>query len=204
MRVIGLTGGIACGKSTVSSQLHKEFGAVILDADLIAYNLSEPGNKMWKLYISRYGKERVLNADGTLNRAAIAEIVFQDNAEKQWMDDTMHPLIQNELLTVLSECKKKGQEIVVLDVPLLFEAGWETLPDEVWVVYVAPDIQIKRLMDRNAVTKDVAQYRIAAQMSLDEKKRRADVVIDNSGTYEETMLQVRKAFLSGGRKSSPE
>ena len=194
MRIIGLTGGIACGKSTVSHQLHEEFGAVILDADVIAYNLAEPGNLLWKAFISRYGKERIMQFDGTLNRSAIAEIVFRDETEKKWMDDTAHPVIRKKLLEELSVCRTAGQQVVVLDVPLLFEVGWETLPSEVWVVYLKAEIQLKRLMERNGISEEMARNRIASQMSLEEKKKRADVVIDNSGSREETMIQVRRAF----------
>ena len=195
MRVIGLTGGIASGKSTVSKQLREEFGAVILDADEVAYAIAEPGEPLWSAYVARYGKERVLRPDGTLNRAAVAEIVFQDKNEKQWMDETAHPLIRQSLLDQLSACRTRGKGLVVLDVPLLFEAGWETIPDEVWVVYVNPETQLRRLMNRNEYSKETARSRIAAQMSLEEKKRRADVVIDNSGTRKETMTQVREAVL---------
>jgi len=194
VRVIGLTGGIACGKSTVSQQLHEEFGAVILDADVIAYQLAEPGNLLWSAFISRYGKERICQCDGTLNRPAIAEIVFKNQEEKRWMDAMAHPLIRQKLLEELANCQSIGHKVVVLDVPLLFEVGWESLPNEVWVVYVEPEIQLRRLMERNNISEEMARNRIAAQMSLEEKKKRADVIIDNSGSREETMMQVREAF----------
>lgn len=194
MRVIGLTGGIACGKSTVSHQLNEEYGAVILDADAIAYQLAEPGNMLWAAFISRYGKERIGQDDGTLNRSAVAEIVFHNPKEKQWMDETAHPMIRQKLLEELSNCSNMGQQVVVLDVPLLFEVGWETLPTEVWVVYVKEEIQLRRLMERNDISEEMARTRIAAQMSLEEKRKRADVVIDNNGSREETMMQVREAF----------
>ena len=194
MRVIGLTGGIACGKSTVSHQLHEEYGAAILDADAIAYQLAEPGNKLWSAFIARYGQARVSRCDGTLNRAAIAEIVFQNPEEKRWMDATAHPMIRQKLLDELDNCRVQGKHTVVLDVPLLYEVGWETLPNEVWVVYVKAEIQLRRLMERNGISEKIAQARIAAQIPLEEKKKRADVIIDNSGSREETMLQVREAF----------
>lgn len=194
MRVIGLTGGIACGKSTVSHQLHEEYGAVILDADVIAYELAKPGNTLWSAFISRYGKDRISQGDGTLNRSAVSEIVFRDPKEKQWMDETAHPMIRQKLLEELANYRNMERQVVVLDVPLLFEAGWETLSTEVWVVYVKAEIQLRRLMERNGITEEMARTRIAAQMSLEEKKKRADIVIDNSGSREETMTQVREAF----------
>ena len=194
MRVIGLTGGIACGKSTVSQQLKEDYGVPILDADVIAYRLAEPGNSLWAAFISRYGKARICQSDETLNRAAIAEIVFRNQTEKRWMDGMAHPLIHQKLLEGLANCKAAGCQNVVLDVPLLFEVGWATMPSEVWVVYVNAAIQLQRLMQRNNISEEMARNRIAAQMSLEEKKKRADIVIDNSGSREETAMQVREAF----------
>ncbi len=194
MRIIGLTGGIASGKSTVSGQLREEFGAEILDADAVAYALSEPEQPMWNAFVSRYGKTRALRSDGNLDREAIAGIVFRDEAERNWMDGTMHPMIRTEMLSQLSACKAAGKSVVVLDVPLLYEVGWESLAGEVWVVYIDKETQLRRLMARNGITEDMARDRIASQMSMEDKKCRADVVIDNRGTLDETRLQVRKAF----------
>ena len=194
VRVIGLTGGIACGKSTVSQQLKEDYGVPILDADVIAYRLAEPGNLLWTAFISRYGRAHICNPDETLDRAAIAEIVFRNQTEKQWMDDMAHPLIHKKLLEELTNCKAAGCQTVVLDVPLLFEVGWETIPSEVWVVYVNAEIQLRRLMQRNDISEEMARKRIIAQMPLEEKKKRADIVIDNSGSREETAIQVKEAF----------
>lgn len=194
MRVIGLTGGIASGKSTVSGLLKKEYGAVILDADEAARAIAEPEAPLWRAYVERYGKERVLRPDGTLDREAVAEIVFHDAEEKAWMDKTAHPLIQRALTEQMEACRTAGEKAVVLDVPLLYEVGWEKLAGEVWVVYVDEATQLQRLMKRNALSEDEARARIASQMSMKEKKRRADVVIDNGGTREETAAQVRAAF----------
>ena len=195
MKVIGLTGGIASGKSTVSGLLREQYGAVVLDADEVAREIAEPGEPLWDAFVSRYSKERVLCKDGTLNREAIAEIVFHDSAERIWMDNTAHPLIKQRMLDCLAECRTAGEKIVVLDVPLLYEAGWEKIPDEVWVVYVDKKTQLQRLMHRNKLSETLAQERIASQMSMEEKKSRADVVIDNNGTREETVAQVQEAVL---------
>ena len=192
MKVIGLTGGIASGKSTVSGLLRDKYGAVILDADEVAREIAEPGEPLWEAFVSRYGKERVLSKDGTLDREAIAEIVFHDSAERIWMDGAAHPLIKQRMLDRLAECKTTGEKLIVLDVPLLFEAGWETIPDEVWVVYVDQKTQLQRLMNRNNLSETLARERIASQMSMEEKRRRADVVIDNNGTQEETATQVQR------------
>ncbi len=192
MKVIGLTGGIASGKSTVSGLLREQYGAVVLDADKVAHEIAEPGEPLWEAFVSRYGKERVLCKDGTLDREAIAEIVFHDAAERIWMDGAAHPLIKQRMFNQIAECKTAGEKLVVLDVPLLFEAGWETIPDEVWVVYVDQETQLQRLMHRNNLSEPLARERIASQMSMEEKRRRADVVIDNNGTQEETAAQVQR------------
>lgn len=195
MKVIGLTGGIASGKSTVSGLLREQYGAVVLDADEVAREIAEPFEPLWKAFVSRYGKEHVLCKDGTLDREAIAEIVFHDSAERNWMDDAAHPLIKQRMLDRLAKCKKAGKKLVVLDVPLLYEAGWEKIPDEIWVVYVDPKTQLQRLMHRNKLSETLARERIASQMSMEEKRCRADVVIDNNGTQEETAAQVQAAVI---------
>ena len=195
MKVIGLTGGIASGKSTVSKCLRNDYGAVILDADEIAREIAEPGAPLWAAFVERYGASRVLDVNKNLNRQSIAEIVFSNKEELSWMDDMAHPLIKQHLLKQLAACKAEGKKLVVLDVPLLFEAGWEKIPDEIWVVYVNPKTQLQRLMQRNTLSKASALERIAAQMPMDEKVRRADVVIDNNGTIEETAMQVRASLL---------
>ncbi|WP_462331541.1 dephospho-CoA kinase [Schwartzia sp. (in: firmicutes)] len=194
MHVIGLTGGIASGKSTVSCRLHDLYGAEILDADAAAYRISEPDAPLWRLFVERYGKEKALLGDGTLNRAAIGEIVFANPEERKWLDSVSHPLVKEEILKQLEECKRKGVSTVVLDTPLLYEAGWETLADCVWVVYVSPETQMKRLMERNHLTEQLARDRIASQMPLSEKKARADVVIDNDGDIESTYAQIDAAW----------
>lgn len=165
-----------------------------MDADAAAYEIAEPEAPLWRAFVERYGKARVLRPDGALDRAAVADIVFRDAAEKAWMDGTAHPLIKQALLERLDACRSAGKETVVLDVPLLYEAGWDKLVGEVWVVYVDGETQLRRLIKRNALSEEAARARIASQMPMDEKKRRADVVIDNGGTREATAAQVRAAF----------
>ncbi len=194
MKVIGLTGGIASGKSTVSRHLKKAHGLPVLDADAAAYRLAEPEGPMWEAFVERYGKERALLADGRLDRAAIGEIVFRDAAERDWMNDMSHPLIRAELLRQLGKCRAYGVKAAVLDVPLLYEVGWENMADEVWVVYVDAAAQLHRLMVRNKLSEATARERMAAQMPLYEKRRRADVVIDNNGTVRETRAQADRAL----------
>lgn len=191
---IGLTGGISSGKSTVSEYLNQKYGVTIIDADRIAYEITEPHESLWGAYVERYGSEKVLLADGTLNRKAVAEIVFSSPAEQQWMDSVAMPLVQERVKERIAACERNGEKAVILDVPLLIEKGWETLADSIWVVYVNPETQLKRLMKRNNYDEKTAKMRIASQMSLEIKKEKADVVIDNSGTLEEARKQVDEAW----------
>ena len=176
--IIAVTGGIACGKTVVSYEIRK-YGAEVVSADHLVYNLSEPGQPIYDAYVNHFGKD-ILREDGTLDRRAIACIVFNDPREKFWIDQTTHPMILNRIRQQLVDIQSSGAPIAVLDVPLLFEAGWEYLADEVWVVWLSKSKQFRRLMYRNRISYLEAFARINAQMDLDEKRARADVAINNS------------------------
>ncbi len=191
---IGLTGGISSGKSTVSEYLNQKYGVTIIDADRIGYEIAEPHKELWEEYVKRYGSDKVLLADGTLNRRAVANIVFSSAEEQKWMDSVAIPLIEDKVSRQIKEYEKKGEKAVIIDAPLLFEKGWEYMADSIWVVYVNPETQLKRLMKRNNYDEKTAEMRIASQMSLEIKKEKADVVIDNSGTLEEARKQVDEAW----------
>ena len=185
MRIIGLTGGIACGKSTVSRALCA-LGAAIIDADALAHELSQPGQPIFNAYVERFGRE-IVTAGGTLDRAAIAARVFADPAVRAEVDAIAHPLIRTAAEERLRAARAAGKKAAVLDVPLLFEAGWDVLADEVWVVALPAEEQLARLLARDkSMSEGEARARISAQMSLAEKCARADIVIDNSGTVKET------------------
>ena len=192
MKIIGLTGGIASGKSTVSRIL-AEHGFAIIDADKIAWQLAGPDNFLWQAYYDRYG-EKVLKDDRTLNRQAVADIVFQTPAEKQWMDSVAHPIIKAEVQRCLAKLIAAGRGLAFLDVPLLYEAGWDSMVDSVWVVYTSEANQVQRLCQRNGCSEEEALRRIGVQMSMEEKKRRADVVIDNNGSIAELQHIVHELF----------
>lgn len=192
MRIIGLTGGIACGKSTVSAYLQKK-GAYIIDGDAIAKKLSKPYEPIWNAYVEHFGK-KILNEDNSLNRRLIGQIVFTNNQEKLWMNSTMHPLIKTAILSEIDQCKQDEIEIVILDIPLLYEAGWDKLVDEVWVVQIDRQLQIKRIQERDNLSKEEAISRIEAQMSVEEKAKRADIVIDSSNAPEITLRLVDKIW----------
>ena len=185
MRIIGLTGGIACGKSTVSRALCA-LGAAIIDADALAHELSQPGQPIFNAYVERFGRE-IVTAGGTLDRAAIARCVFADPAVRAEVEAIAHPIIRREAEERLRAAAQAQKRAAVLDVPLLFEAGWDVLADEVWVVALPAEEQLARLLARDkSMSEGEARARISAQMSLAEKCARADIVIDNSGTPGET------------------
>ena len=193
MKIIGLTGGIACGKSTVSRAL-RAHGAAIIDADALAHELSQPGQAIFNAYVERFGRG-IVTAGGTLDRAAIAARVFADPAVRTEVDVITHPLIRAAAEERLRAARAAEKRAAVLDVPLLFEAGWDALADEVWVVALPAEEQLARLLARDkSMSEGEARTRISAQMPLTEKCARADIVIDNSGTVEETRACIEQLW----------
>lgn len=192
MKCIGLTGGIASGKSTVSHRLLK-LGVKVIDTDKIAHALAKPHKPLWNIYVEHFG-ETVLDDNGCLCREKIAARVFSDPKEKRWIDDVAHPLIADAVKKKITALKRKGETFVFIDVPLLFEAKWNRMVDEIWLVYVSEDTQLVRLMKRNGYTKEEAKTRIRSQLPLQKKRARADLVIDNEGTLKETTAQVAAAL----------
>ena len=193
MKIIGLTGGIACGKSTVSTEL-RALGAAIIDADALAHELSQPHQPLYNAYVQRFGRE-IVTENGTLDRAAIARRVFADPAVRAEVDAIAHPLIRMAAEERLRAAREENKRAAVLDVPLLFEAGWDALADETWVVALPREEQLARLLARDtSMDEGEARARIAAQMPLAEKCARADVIIDNSGTKEEIREYIGKLW----------
>ena len=186
--LIGLTGGIASGKSTVSNYL-KELGAKIIDGDIIARAVVVPEKPAWKAIVETFGNE-ILLADLSLNRLKLGEIVFNNKKAKELLENIISPYIAAEINKQLNSFKKVKNIIVVLDLPLLYENNWDKITDENWVVFVAQDIQIKRLCDRNNFTIEQALSRINNQLPLFEKAGKANVVINNNFDIENTKQQV--------------
>ena len=178
MKIIGLTGGIASGKSTVTKYLRQQ-GYTVVDCDNIAWELAEPDCSIWQVYFARYGS-KVINPDRSLNRQAVADIVFRDKKELDAINSLVHPLIKDEMMSQVKVAGDEGEKVIFLDVPLLFEASYDKLVDEKWLVYVSRDTQLRRLMSRNDFNHDEAVRRIDSQMSLEEKKKLSDVIINNN------------------------
>ena len=183
MYKIGLTGGIASGKSTVSAWLAKQ-GAPIIDADIIARQVVEKGQPCLKQLVEAFG-QTILLADGRLNRPLVGQLVFTDKAKRQKLNQIMHKAIKEKMAEQAAIYEKTGQTAAIYDVPLLVETGWYQWMDEVWVVAVSPKNQLKRLMLRNQYTEVEAKERIASQMALADKIKVADKVIANDGTEDD-------------------
>ncbi len=199
--VLGLTGGIASGKSTVA-EIFRELGAQVVSADELAREVVRPGSVTLQEIADRFGAE-VLDEAGNLNRRMLAERIFSNAGERAALNRITHPAIAKLAARRFREIERSGVRLIVYDAPLLFEAGAEGQVDAVLVVTVQPDQQLKRLMDRNGLSRSEAMARIASQMSQQEKTARADFLIDNSGSVEETRQQVKAlmARLETGRES---
>jgi dephospho-CoA kinase len=197
MLVVGLTGGIASGKSTVSRIL-RELDAEIIDSDVIAHELTRPGSECYNRIVEAFGPG-LLNPDGTLNRRRLARRVFDNREELARLNAIIHPAVISIVKQKIDEARASPwpPEVLVVDAPLLIEAGMVPMVDVVWVVKVDESTQMKRLIARDRLSLDEAMSRIRAQMPLKDKVKYADVVIDNSGTIEETEQQVIESLARG-------
>ncbi len=188
---IGLTGGIASGKSTVSN-LFKNHGIPVIDADVIAHEVVEIGEEAYEKIISAFSEEILLGSK-QIDRAKLGAIIFNNKEKREILNNIVHPAVRKKML-FLKEQYMKSNELVILDIPLLFESGITHFVEKIIVVYVDEEIQKKRLMERNHFTEEEAKVRIHSQFPLKEKKAHADVVIDNNGTLKETKKQVEKVL----------
>ena len=192
MYKIGLTGGIASGKSTVVSML-RQYDAAIIDCDIIARDVVLPGSKGLQAVVRAFGPQALLS-DGTMNRAYISSIVFTNPAKKQELEEILFPLIRQEIRTKITQLEKAGGAVAFLDMPLLFEVKYQSYVNEVWLVYVDAVTQLARLMARNGYTKDEALARIRSQFPIDKKRALSQVIVDNTASLEKTEEQVKAAW----------
>jgi dephospho-CoA kinase len=199
LRVVGLSGGIGSGKSTVAATF-TELGACVVDADAIVHDLQAAGSPVLDELSDEFGPE-IIAADGSLDRAALGDIVFRDPDARKRLGAIMHPKVGAEMMRQLAAGRDSGAALVVLDVPLLFEGiragtGISTQLDlhSTIAVHVPPAMQLERQIARDGCTREEAQRRIDSQLPIDEKKQLADFVIDNAGTREETRDQVERLF----------
>ena len=193
MLIAGLTGSIATGKSTVSAIL-KDLGAFIVDADKIARDVVSPGMKAWEEIVRVFGKD-VLQETGEIDRERLARIVFNDSVMRGKLEEIIHPEVMRVIDEEIRSIKSNSSDaVVILDVPLLIEVGMHKGMSEVIVVYCPEDMQIMRLMLRDNIGREEALTKVRAQMPIEEKRRLATLLIDNSASVEETRKQVGDAY----------
>lgn len=185
--IIGLTGGIATGKSTAAAYLEKK-GAKIIDADKISHQLSQKGNKGWELIVNEFGRE-VLKDNQELDREKLGEIVFSNPEKRKKLESLLHPLI---IYTMKEKAHQylENDELVIFMAPLLFETGLDYFCDQVWLISSSETEQIKRLKKRNGLNKKEALKRIKSQLALEKKKEKADIIIENNSTIEDLKLEL--------------
>ena len=187
--LLGVTGGIASGKSTVSRML-QELGAALIDFDVLSRVVVEPGKGAWKDIVAFFS-EQVLQEDRTLDRKKISEIVFQDPEKRKKLEGVIHPRIYEEFANRVKELAQRDPKVIIqVVVPLLIEANLQHLFHKILVVYVPEETQIQRLMERDRISREMAKNILSAQLSIEEKKTYADYLVDNSGSVGETKKQV--------------
>ncbi|MFH1651980.1 MAG: dephospho-CoA kinase [Chloroflexota bacterium] len=196
MRIIGLTGGIGTGKSTVARFL-EEMGARVIDADRVGHEALKSGGEVFRQVVAAFG-EGILGEDGEIDRARLGKIVFARAADRRKLNAIIHPAMQEMVAAQLKTLRNQGVEAVVLDAPLLLDEGWQSLVDEVWVTTAPENTVIARTQARTRLPPEEIRARIRSQMPAAEKVKRADAVIENSGTVEELRKRVREVW--EGRK----
>lgn len=194
-KVIGLTGGIATGKSTVSKLL-SEYGFKIVDADIASRKAVEKGSNGLRQIKSTFGDEAITN-DGEMNRQYIGELVFNHPEKRLELNAIVHPIVRKIMEQEKQQYLQQGYD-VIMDIPLLFENDLQDTVDEVWLVYTSESVQIERLMDRNNLDLDQAKARVHSQISIDKKSRMADYVIDNLGSKSELEKHLKQLLIEKG------
>ena len=193
-KIIGITGGIASGKSTVTNFLRQK-GFEVVDADALVHQLQKPGGRLYQILVAHFG-EKVLLEDGELNRPLLASLIFSKPEEQEWSKQTQGQIIREELGS-LRDKLAQTEDIFFMDIPLLFEQDYASWFDETWLVYVNRDVQLERLMNRDQLSQESAKTRLASQWPLEEKKKFATYILDNNGSREQLLSQV-VTLLEGG------
>ena len=186
-KVIGLTGGIASGKSTITDFLRRQ-GYPVIDADQVVHELQAKGGKLYQVLVAEFGNS-ILTAEGDLDRKKLGQAVFENAGLRARLSLLQDKIIREELLA-RRDALKQTEDVIFMDIPLLYEADYSGEVDEVWLVYVDKAQQLERLMKRNGFSVQDAENRLNAQLSLKEKRAKAQVLIDNSGVVEETLARV--------------
>lgn len=194
-KIIGITGGIASGKSTVTNFL-REKGFQVVDADRLVHQLQRPGGRLYQVLVQHFGQV-ILLENREINRPLLASLIFSNPEEREWSKQTQGEIIREEL-AALRDQLAQTETIFFMDIPLLFEQDYVNWFDETWLVYVERDVQVDRFMKRDHLSKEVAESRLASQCSLEEKKKLASHILDNNGSRNQLVGQVVKLLEGGG------
>jgi len=192
MKVIGLTGGIGSGKSTVAQML-SDLGAVVLDADKVGHRCYEPGTDAWKDVVAAFG-QGVLAPDQTIDRKRLGAIVFGDPEALARLNRIMHPRMYDMMAEEIQQCRKDAVEVVVMEAAILLEAGWTPLVDALWVTVASEPTVVKRVRERTGLAEEQILSRIRSQLPAEERTRKADVIISNDGSLDELRLKVAELW----------
>ncbi len=188
--IIGLTGNIATGKSTISNMFQAKYQIPVIDADIVSREVVEPGEQALEEIAATFGED-ILLEDGTLNRKKLGSIIFQDETKREKLNAIVHPAVRKKMLSKKEELLQQGNQTIVMDIPLLFENNLTYLVEKTIVVYTSHQIQLQRLKERNQLSEKEAIERMNSQMDIDKKRELADAVIDNSGSIEQSEKQLK-------------
>ena len=194
-KIIGITGGIASGKSTVTEFLRQK-GFQVVDADVVVHQLQKPGGRLYQVLVEHFG-EKIFLENGELNRPLLASLIFSNPEEQEWSKRTQGEIIREELAALRNQFAQT-EALFFMDIPLLFEQNYASWFDETWLVYVSPDVQLERLMKRDHLSNEAAEARLASQWPLEEKKKMASHILDNNGSRDQLLSQVVTLLEGGG------
>ena len=192
MIVIGLTGGILSGKSTVARML-ADLGAAVIDADKVGHDCYRSGTEGWEKVVAEFGKG-ILGPDNEIDRAKLSAVVFGDDGTLHKLNSIMHPIIRKAVEDRIERFAGQGKEVVVVEAPVFIEAGWNDMVDQLWVASVPEDVAAKRFSERSGLSKAEAERRVKSQLSNQERLKHADRVIDTSGSIEQTNANVQQLW----------
>ena len=190
-KIIGITGGIASGKSTVTNFLRQK-GFEVVDADALVHQLQKPGGRLYQILVKHFG-EKILLENGELNRLLLASLIFSNPEEQEWSKITQGEIIREELAALRNQFAR-SEALFFMDIPLLFEQNYASWFDETWLVYVNRDVQLERLMKRDQISKEAAESRLNSQWPLERKISLASHSLDNNGNQEQLIAQVVQLF----------